>query len=59
MKAVIRTLLALPMVAILVLGAGLSMYGALHWSWYVLALGWLAMVVVVELPTPPDYTPDD
>ena len=59
MKAVIRTLLALPMVAILVLGAGLSMYGALHWSWYVLAWGWLVIVALVELVTTLDYTDND
>ena len=59
MRAFIRALLLAPLAAILILGAGLTVYGAMHWSWYVLALGWLAMVVVVELPTPPDYTPDD
>lgn len=59
MRAFIRALLILPMVSIIAIGAVLALYDALHWSWYVLALGWLAMVVVVELPTPPDYTPDD
>ena len=59
MRAFIRALLALPLAAIMILGAGLYRYDALHWTWYVLALGWLAMVAVVELPTPPDNTPDD
>lgn len=59
MRAFIRTLLALPLLAILILGAGLSLYGAMHWSWYVLAGGWLGMIALVETAISMDYTTDD
>ena len=59
MKVLIHTLLALPLLAILILGAGLSLYGAMHWSWYVLAGGWLGMIALVETAISMDYTTDD
>ena len=58
MRAFIRTLLALPLAAILILGAGLSMYGALHWSWYLLVGVWLGLIALVELAISADYTTD-
>ena len=59
MRAFIRALLALPLAAILVLGAGLYRYDALHWSWYALAGVWLALIALVELAVSADYTTDD
>ena len=59
MRAFIRTLLALPLVAILILGAGLYLYGALHWTWYLLLGVWLGLIALVELAISADYTTDD
>lgn len=59
MRVFIRALLALPLLAILILGAGLYRYDALHWSWYALAGAWLALIALVELATSADYTTDD
>ena len=58
MRAFIRTLLALPLVAILILGAGLYLYGALHWTWYLLLGVWLGLIALVELAISADYTTD-
>lgn len=59
MRAFIRTLLALPLAAILILGAGLYLYGALHWTWYLLLGVWLGLIALVELAISADYTTDD
>ena len=59
MRAFIRTLLALPLAAILILGAGLYLYDALHWTWYLLLGVWLGLVALVELAISADYTTDD
>lgn len=58
MRAFIRTLLALPLLAILILGAGLYLYGALHWTWYLLLGVWLGLIALVELAISADYTTD-
>ena len=56
MKAVIRTLLALPLLAILILGAGMYRYDALHWSWYALAGAWLGLIALAELIVSLEYS---
>lgn len=56
MKVLIRTLLIVPLAAILILGAGLYLYGALHWTWYMLLGVWLALIALVELAISADYT---
>lgn len=58
MRAFIRTLLALPLAAILILGGGLYLYGALHWTWYLLLGVWLGLIALVELAISADYTTD-